>query len=54
MHRVKPVFSLIKLSHIAASATLDDPDYLKESTELSIESREFLYNEMLKFRIESF
>lgn len=25
------------------------PDYLKESTELSIESREFLYNEMLKF-----
>ena len=49
MHRVKPVFSLIKLSHIAASATLDDPNYLKESTKLSIESREFLYKEMSKF-----
>ena len=49
MHRVKPVFSLIKLSHIAASATLNDPSYLKESTQLSIESREFLYKEMSKF-----
>ncbi len=49
MHRVKPVFSLIKLSHIAASATLDDLNYLKESTKLSIESREFLYEQMSKF-----
>lgn len=48
MHRVKPVFSLIKLSYIAASATLDDPDYIKKSTKLSIESREFLYQEMSK------
>ncbi len=48
MHRVKPVFSLIKLSHIAASATLNDQEYIKKSTQLSLESREFLYNEMLK------
>lgn len=49
MHRVKPVFSLIKLSYIAALATMNDPDYIKESTKLSIESREFLYDEMSKF-----
>ncbi len=48
MHRVKPVFSLIKLSYIAASATLDDSEYIKQSTKLSIESREFLYDEMSK------
>jgi histidinol-phosphate aminotransferase len=48
MHRVKPVFSLIKLSYIAASATLDDPNYIEKSTQLSIESREFLYEEMSK------
>ncbi|NYB51256.1 MAG: histidinol-phosphate transaminase [Methanobacteriaceae archaeon] len=48
MHRVKPVFSLNKLSYIAASATLDDPDYIERSTQLSIESREFLYQEMSK------
>jgi histidinol-phosphate aminotransferase len=48
MHRVKPVFSLIKLSYVAASATLNDPDYLNESTQLSIESRDYLYNEMSK------
>lgn len=48
MHRVKPVFSLIKLSYVAASATLDDSDYIKKSTKLSIESREFLYSEMSK------
>jgi len=49
MHRVKPVFSLIKLSHIAASATLNDTDYIERSTQLSIESREFLYEKMSKF-----
>lgn len=48
MHRVKPVFSLIKLSYIAASATLNDQDYVERSTQLSIESREFLYREMSK------
>ncbi len=48
MHRVKPVFSLIKLSYIAASATLDDHEYLKKSTKLSIESRDYLYSAMSK------
>lgn len=48
MHRAKPVFSLTKLSHAAALATLRDPDYIKESTELSITSREFLYQEISK------
>jgi histidinol-phosphate aminotransferase len=48
MHRAKPVFSLTKLSHAAALATLRDPDYIKASTELSIASREFLYEEISK------
>lgn len=49
MYRMKPVFSLTKLSQIAASATLDDKDYIKRSTELSVKSRDFLYSEMSKF-----
>jgi histidinol-phosphate aminotransferase len=49
MHRVKPVFSLTKLSHVAASATLDDEEYIKESIEIGIQSREFLYENMSKF-----
>jgi histidinol-phosphate aminotransferase len=49
MHRVKPVFSLIRLSYIAAVATLDDPDYIAKSTQLSIKSRDYLYQEMSKF-----
>ncbi|MDP3483886.1 MAG: histidinol-phosphate transaminase, partial [Methanobacteriaceae archaeon] len=48
MHRAKPVFSLTKLSHAAALATLKDTDYIKQSTELSIASREFLYEEISK------
>lgn len=48
MHRVKPVFSLNKLSHIAASTTLDDADYIERSNELSIQSRDYLYHEMSK------
>lgn len=48
MHRAKPVFSLTKLSHAAALATLRDTDYIKKSTELSIASREFLYDEISK------
>jgi histidinol-phosphate aminotransferase len=50
MHRVKPVFSLIRLSYIAAVATLDDPDYIVKSTQLSIKSRDYLYQEMSKFQ----
>jgi histidinol-phosphate aminotransferase len=43
MHRVKPVFSLTQPSHVAAVATLRDKKYIKESAELSIKSRELLY-----------
>ena len=49
MHRVKPVFSLTKLSYVAASAVLDDEEYIKKSIEIGIQSREFLYENMLKF-----
>ena len=48
MYRVKPVFSLTKLSEVAALATLQDKEYIKLSTELSLKSRELLYNEMSK------
>lgn len=48
MHRAKPVFSLTKLSHAAALATLRDSEYIKKSTEYSITSREFLYEEISK------
>jgi histidinol-phosphate aminotransferase len=50
MYRVKPVFSLTKLSEIAATATLKDKEYIKRSTEVSVESREFLYTELSKFK----
>ena len=48
MHRVKPVFSLTKLSYVAASAVLDDEEYIKKSIEIGIQSREFLYENMSK------
>ena len=50
MYRVKPVFSLTKLSEIAATATLQDKEYIKKSTEVSIESREFLYTSIVKIQ----
>ncbi|BAW30834.1 MAG TPA: histidinol-phosphate transaminase [Methanothermobacter sp.] len=46
MHRVKPVFSLTRLSHVAALATLSDKDYIKRSVEFSIKSREYLYSRL--------
>jgi len=49
LHRVKPVFSLTKLSYIAASATLDDEEYIQKSIHIGIQSREFLYEEMSRF-----
>lgn len=49
MKRVEPVFSLTRLSHIAASATLNDAEYIQRSTHLGIESRDFLYEELSKF-----
>jgi histidinol-phosphate aminotransferase len=47
MHRVKPAFSLTRLSQIAALATLNDKDYIKASIQLGIESREYLYTELI-------
>ncbi len=49
LHRVKPVFSLTKLSYAAASATLEDEEYIKNSIKIGIQSREFLYENMSKF-----
>ena len=49
MHRVKPVFSLTRLSHAAALATLQDREYLEKSAEYSIRSREYLYGELKNF-----
>ena len=50
MHRIKPVFSLTKLSYIAALHTLKDKNYITESIEKGIESREFLFNELSKIK----
>lgn len=48
MHRIKPVFSLTRLSHVAALNTLRDKNYIETSIEKGIESREYLYNELSK------
>lgn len=48
MHRIKPVFSLTRLSYVAALNTLRDKDYIETSIEKGIESREYLYNELSK------
>lgn len=48
MKRVKPVFSLTRLSQVAAVAAITDQEYIQESTSLSIESREYLYRELSK------
>lgn len=46
MHRIKPVFSLTRLSFVAALNTFRDKDYIEDSIRRGIESREFLYNEI--------
>ena len=48
MHRIKPVFSLTRLSFVAALNTFRDKDYSAESIEKGIESREYLYEELSK------
>ena len=48
MHRIKPVFSLTRLSFVAALNTFRDKDYIEESIRKGIESREYLYNEVSK------
>ena len=44
MHRIKPVFSLTRLSYIAALNTIDDKEYIEKSIIEGKESREILYN----------
>ncbi|MBR2558137.1 MAG: histidinol-phosphate transaminase [Methanobrevibacter sp.] len=48
MHRIKPVFSLTKLSFVAAINTFKDTQYIKNSIEKGIESRQYLYDELSK------
>lgn len=50
MHRVKPVFSLTRLSYISAINTLKDKDYIEKSIEDGIKSREFLFKELSKIK----
>ena len=48
MHRIKPVFSLTKLSFVAALNTLRDEEYIEDSIRKGIESRQYLYDEVSK------
>ena len=50
MQRIKPVFSLTKLSYVAALATLQDKEFIEYSIEKGIESREYLYNEISRMK----
>jgi len=46
--RIKPVFSLTRPSAAAAAAALRDVDYVRETVELVVKSREFLEDELRK------
>lgn len=48
MHRIKPVFSLTRLSFAAALNTFRDKDYIQDSIKKGIESRQYLYGELSK------
>ena len=48
MHRIKPVFSLTRLSFAAALNTFRDKGYIEESIRKGIESRQYLYDEISK------
>ena len=48
MHRIKPVFSLTRLSFVAALNTFRDKEYITESIRKGIESRQYLYDEISK------
>ncbi|MDR2545226.1 MAG: histidinol-phosphate transaminase [Methanobrevibacter sp.] len=48
MHRVKPVFSLTKPSYIGALETFNDKEFISKSIAKGIESRDYLYRELLK------
>ncbi|WP_296807442.1 histidinol-phosphate transaminase [uncultured Methanobrevibacter sp.] len=48
MHRIKPVFSLTRLSYVAAVNTFKDTDYIERSIRDGIESRDYLIDELSK------
>ncbi|WP_407379891.1 histidinol-phosphate transaminase [Methanobrevibacter sp.] len=48
MHRIKPVFSLTRLSFVAAVSTFEDKEYIDRSIRDGIESRDFLIDELSK------
>ena len=48
MHRIKPVFSLTRLSYVAALATLEDKDFINESITMGKKSRDVLYEGVSK------
>ena len=48
MYRIKPVFSLTRLSFVAALNTFRDTEYIEKSIEDGIESRQYLYEELSK------
>ncbi len=48
MHRIKPVFSLTRLSFVAALNTFRDKAYIEDSIKKGIESRQYLYDEVSK------
>ena len=48
MHRIKPVFSLTRLSYVAALATLKDKKFIEDSIIKGKESRDFLYEGVSK------
>ena len=50
MHRIKPVFSLTRLSFVAALNTFRDKQYISESIEKGIQSRQYLYEETSKIK----
>jgi len=48
--RIKPVFSLTRLSYFAALNTLRDKEYIDQSIKKGIESRNFLFEELSKIK----
>ena len=48
MHRIKPVFSLTRLSYVAAVNTFRDKAYIEKSIADGIESRDYLIDELSK------
>ena len=48
MYRIKPVFSLTRLSYVAAVNTFEDKTYIEKSIKDGIESRDYLIDELSK------